>query len=545
MKRKWFKRIGIILIIVIIVAAGIVGVRIWKGKKKMQAGVAKQSTVTLTKMDLTDSISATGTLASKETRSVSADVNNITIEKMLVSVGDEVEKGDSLATFDETELQDALTTAKENLSDTQTSANQEISNAQEQYSEALSNQSYDKSKMDTQVQKAVKEKAEAKKAVATAKAQVKKLKNSKDEQKKTAAQETLTKAQEAYEQAKNSVETAKENRSSTNRQNKSSVTQAKTSLENARSNASKSIKEAQNQVDEAQDAIDNCGITAPISGVVTAVNAQAGDTYTGGTLVQIDDTSAYTITTSVDEYDISSVEVGQRVVILTEATDDDELEGKITFVAPSTDSTSDTTSSESGGQAGGSSSSSGYEVKIKVKSQDDRLKMGLTAKCSIILDEVTDVYAVPYDAVSENPDGSYYITVLDTDATSQDTKEETKQDASSENQQMPGGDDGQNSKGDKKGKGDSEEMQAATRQITVTKGMETDYYAEISGDDLEEGLQVVVPTDATESSSSDSNSDSTMGFGNMGGMGGGQGGGDMGGGGNNGGFGGGAPGGGK
>lgn len=137
------------------------------------------------------------------------------------------------------------------------------------------------------------------------------------------AQETLDKAKEAYEQAKAAVETAKDNKTDTARQAKSSVSQAKTSLENARSNQTKSIKEAQKQVDEAQKAVEKCIVTAPIDGVVTALNAAVGDTYTDGTIAEVVDDSRYTITTSVDEYDISDVKKGQRVVVLTEATDED------------------------------------------------------------------------------------------------------------------------------------------------------------------------------------------------------------------------------
>lgn len=150
------------------------------------------------------------------------------------------------------------------------------------------------------------------------------------------AQETLDKAKEAYEQAKAAVETAKDNKTDTARQAKSSVSQAKTFLENARSNQTKSIKEAQKQVDEAQKAVEKCIVTAPIDGVVTALNAAVGDTYTGGTIAEVEDDSRYTITSSVDEYDISDVKKGQRVVVLTEATDEDELEGVVTIVAPST-----------------------------------------------------------------------------------------------------------------------------------------------------------------------------------------------------------------
>ena len=105
-------------------------------------------------------------------------------------------------------------------------------------------------------------------------------------------------------------------------------------------------------------------MTALMDGVVTTLNVSVGDTYTGGTIAELDDTSGYTITTSVDEYDISDVKKGQRVVILTEATDEDELEGVVTFVAPSTGNSS---SAETTGNAGnrGNSSSHCYEVRIR------------------------------------------------------------------------------------------------------------------------------------------------------------------------------------
>ena len=38
--------------------------------------------------------------------------------------------------------------------------------------------------------------------------------------------------------------------------------------------------------------------------------------------------------------------------------------------------------------------------------------------------------------------------------------------------------------------------------MTVTTGMETDYYIEVQGDDLQEGLQVVIPTDKTDKTDS-------------------------------------------
>ena len=484
MKKKRGKKFKVIVCggVVLVLAGGILaGRHFLQAKKASSEGVTGQSTTTLAKMDLTDSISASGTIESRKTQTVSASVNDVTVKKIYVKVGDKVKKGDKIALFDSDSLERSLEEAQDALSEAQSSAALEIESAQEQYDTALSDQSYNNTKAAKNVKKAQKAKETAAKALQTAKNKVKKLQTGakgKNSQKLTAAKEALKKAQEAYEQAKSALETAK-----------------------------------------------------------------------------LDDTSGYTITTSVDEYDISDVKKGQRVVILTEATDEDELEGVVTFVAPSTGSSS---SAETTGNAGntGNSSSDGYEVRIRLKTKDSRLKMGMTAKCSIIKEEADDVYAVPYDAVSEAQDGSYYITVVDNDNTG-DQKTENNTDRQKSNDTGGQGDDaGQmnrnpadDQKGQKPQDSDSKEdsgkssSQARTSQITVTKGMETDYYVEISGDDLQEGLEVVVPTDKVSSGSDSSSDKNSNALGGMGGMNGGgmPDGGDMGG---KGGFGGG-PGGGK
>ncbi len=173
------------------------------------------------------------------------------------------------------------------------------------------------------------------------------------------------------------------------------------------------------------------------------------------------------ISTSVDEYDISKVEEGQRVAVLTEATGEDEIEGEISFVAPTTGSSSfsGTTSQSAGGtgmSSTASSSNSGYEVNIDIKTEDERLRMGLTAKCSIVLEEVRDVYAVPYDAIHENAEGSSVVYVS----------------------------------------GNTAEGKSFT-EISVEKGMESDYYVEISGDQLKEGMEILISTDMVSDNGDD------------------------------------------
>lgn len=460
----------IILLVIIIAISTIVIINTKKSSTSPDANQQQQSTITLKKMDLTTSISATGTIESNQSKTVSANINDITVKKVNVSVGDSVKKGDVLVTFDESDLQDALADAQESLSDAQTDSANSISSAKKQLSDAQSTYSEEKTKLDKEV-------ASAKKVVQQARNKVKQLKKqvaAANSQEKQQLKEQLTAANEALKQAKSSYETAVSNRDNTNKQNKSNITNAQDAVTNAESSGKKSINEAQSQVEEAQKNLEKCNVTAPISGTVTAVNIENNDTYSGGDMFQIDDTSSFTVTTSVDEYDISSVSVGQRVVILTEATDEDEIEGNITFVAPSTSSTSSTQSNEGSSTMSSSTSSDGYEVDIAITSTDDRLKMGLTAKCSIILEEVNDVFAVPYDAIHKNSNGDNVIYVAE---------DNNNEDNSSSN---------------------------SYKEVTVTKGMESDYYVEISGDELSEGLQVVIPTDETSSDSKEDSSENML-----------------------------------
>lgn len=451
--KKWFKKHkkGTIILSVVVVAAIAAAVilpkTLLKGKESTQKMQAKQNTIQLSKMDLTSSISATGTLESANSKTVSASVSNVKIKKVLVSEGDTVKKGQSLVTFDESELQTTLSDAKESLSDTITQNASQLKSAKRKLRDA-------KETYTTQKKKLQKEVASAKKTYEAAKKAVSQAKNA---QEKTKANQTLQQAKSAYEQAVSQ-------QTSSNKQNKESIENAKESVTTTENSNKKSLKEAQKSVDDATEALENCAITAPISGTVTAVGVEAGDTYSGGDMFEISDCSKFQVSTTVSEYDIANVKKGQKVVILTDATDDTEIQGEITYVALTTGSSLSSSSSSSsgngataqssagGGSSSSSSSSSGYEVTIKVKDSNDKLRVGMTAKCSIILKEAKDVYAVPYDAIHTNNSGDSVIYVQDG---------------------------------------------TSKKEVTVTKGMESDYYVAVSGDDLSEGLNVIIPSDST------------------------------------------------
>lgn len=416
--KAWIKKHKIIVPAVVILAAGGILAAVWfrSGARKASADHAnrKQSTVLLERMDLTRSVSATGTVESCRSRTVTADVTGVTVKRVKAAVGDEVKKGDVLVTFDTSDYKAELSEAKQNLEDVRSEADRNETLAGEQL-------------------------AAARTALKQAKAQKKNAGTGKDSAEAgtggaaVSTESTVEQCEEKVRSAENEVEAAEANRE-------------------------KSLREAQKQVDEARERIEKCTVKAPMGGIVTLVGVQQGDSYSGGTLFQLDDTKEFTVTTAVDEYDISSVQAGQRVVILTEATGEDELEGKITSVAPSTGSASASSGASQGSQSAMTVSSDasvdGYEVKISVDTRDERLRMGLTAKCSIIIEEVSDVYAVPYDAVHEDENGESVISVVE------------RSDAG-----------------------------LGSREVRVTKGMESDYYVEVSGEELSDGMMVRIPTD--------------------------------------------------
>lgn len=468
-KFKSRKMLYILLLaaIIAVIAGSIIFVCLRPSATK-ESAAQNSNVISLAKQDLTQSISATGTVKSANSRTVSAKVTNLTIKSVKVKVGDQVKKGETLVTFDNSDLKNALADARENLSTVRSDAERSISSARQQLSEAQETSNFDSAKAAKSVSKAKKELSDAKKQIASLK---KKIKAAKNQAQKKELQTQLVKAQETKSQALSNYENALSNKDSSARQNSSSIRTAQNAVDNANSSGDKSIKEAKKQVTEAEKNLKNCSVTAPISGVVTAVNAEKGDIYSGGNLFQIDDTSSFTVTTTIDEYDISNVSVGQRTVILTEATDDEEIQGEISFIAPSTSSTISGTSSTNGGSGAVTASTTtastdGYEVVIDITGKHDKLKMGLTAKCSIIIEEASNVFAVPYDAVHKSNNGDFVIHVTED-------------------------------------KNNTEKYQ----EIPVTKGMESDYYLEIQGESLKEGMLVIIPTDKTEKATEQNDSE--------------------------------------
>lgn len=114
--------------------------------------------------------------------------------------------------------------------------------------------------------------------------------------------------------------------------------------------------------------------------------------------MQSDDTM--TLSVSVDELDINSVEVGQTATVTMDALEDVTLDGTVTSV-------SNSASSSGNGSAK-------YTVEISVPKQDGML-IGMSASATIVVEESKNVVTLPVDALQEKGNETYVYTSVDGD----------------------------------------------------------------------------------------------------------------------------------
>lgn len=152
--------------------------------------------------------------------------------------------------------------------------------------------------------------------------------------------------------------------------------------------AQEKVESAQSKVDSTQDSYENYTITAPISGQVISKSIKAGDNISKSsngstTMAVIYDLSEVTFEMSVDELDVRSVAVGQKVEIAADAIEGKTFTGTVTNISLE--------SSQSNGVTN-------YPVTVTLDEVGDLLP-GMNVDGRIILDEAEDTLMIPVDAL--------------------------------------------------------------------------------------------------------------------------------------------------
>ena len=159
--------------------------------------------------------------------------------------------------------------------------------------------------------------------------------------------------------------------------------------------ASESLRSAEISMQNLQDAMNNYTITAPISGTIIEKDAKVGDAVKAGdTLCIVYDLSYLEMSINVDELQISSISVGQKVQITADAVQDKTYVGTVTRV------------SMKGASNGGTTT---YPVTIRIDDTDG-LRPGMNANAEIVVAEAKNALVVPNAAVVR---GSYVLVTKD------------------------------------------------------------------------------------------------------------------------------------
>lgn len=176
-------------------------------------------------------------------------------------------------------------------------------------------------------------------------------------------------------------------------------TAAKTSLEVAQANfesAKAQVRRSEGLMKQTQDQLDKTTIYAPMDGTISRLPVEVGErvTGTGGynatEIMRVADLTTMEVVVQVNENDVVNVKVGNKARIDIDAFPKREFTGVVTEIA----STAITTGQNSQSEV------TNFEVRIRVDTDGQSVKPGMSALADIETATVTGVVAVPIQSVT-------------------------------------------------------------------------------------------------------------------------------------------------
>jgi macrolide-specific efflux system membrane fusion protein len=175
------------------------------------------------------------------------------------------------------------------------------------------------------------------------------------------------------------------------------IRQAKVGVNNATSQ----LADATKTRDDVKTQIRLATLTAPIDGIVTAVNVVKGLEAPSSDAIVVDATT-FQVTADAVESDLAAMKVGQTATVTIGAVDG-QVTGKVTAIAPT-----------AAGNTTGSVVS--YAVTVSLDNVPATVRAGMTADVTITIDSATNVLTVPASALRGTA-GSYSVLTLGADGT--------------------------------------------------------------------------------------------------------------------------------
>ena len=366
-KIKQHKKLTIVILILILLAGAVVFF-VYKGKAAPTAETQMPGGIQafkLAKQDMSSSISTSGTVESASVVEVTTEVVS-PIKELNVALGDHVEKGQVLCTFDDQEIRQQI-------------ADLESQNAAIQQADELSRQRAQRALEQAQAQTQSKAAAaeEAKKVYES----VNKMVGDKDKEVQEKA-EALVQAQQALQAAQSEYEAAQQ-----------AQQEAQFALETLETTAADT-----KELNQLRQQLNHLTVVAEQSGMITQLNVSKGS-IPNGPLMRIEDDKNLAVNVSIKEKDILKLATGQKATIKSDAIGTDEtfkgtVDKVINFASAAT--------------TGEGAQTSGYSATVAVE-PGTPLLLGMSVKVEIMLNEEGKHPAVPYDAILKEDDGKTYV----------------------------------------------------------------------------------------------------------------------------------------
>lgn len=162
------------------------------------------------------------------------------------------------------------------------------------------------------------------------------------------------------------------------------------------------ITQNSDQLQKLRQQLNQLTVTAPQSGIITALNVSRGS-IPNGSLMRIEDDGNLKVTVNIREQDILKLSEGMNARITCDAVDSERVfSGQVIRVI-------NFASAGSGSDAGGESGSGGgYSATVSLE-PGTPLLLGMSVKVEILLDDTGEQLAVPYDSLVADDGGRDYI----------------------------------------------------------------------------------------------------------------------------------------
>lgn len=407
---------------------------------------AEVSLVEVTTGDVTETISSTGTVVSKS-KSVYKIFDGVKVKDVKVALGENVEKGQVLATFDCAEAQTLVEQKKDAYEQAKKTYEDGIKAAKEA-KQTLPELEKELAKLEKEI--------EAAKAAEEAKG---------EQSAPTEEQKSILERIEAIVENLSNLGVSFDMSSMLGSGSESMTLQ----LEYVELLAQKATLEAQSNdtvqsvyktimdtskktYDDYQDTYNKLkdGWKAEKDGIVTTLNIAKGDVFSTqssgsagqsidlntimsamnegidvsslvssftasniSTGIVIDNYDDFEIDFTISKYDIPKVKLNQKATVTAL---DEEFAGKVSYISPTIQSSSGLDlSSIAGSLTGGAASSGGLDAKIKIDKPNSSVIIGLTVDIVIETNSVTGTTVVPLEGI-EIDGSSYYVYVYNEDS---------------------------------------------------------------------------------------------------------------------------------